>query len=242
MIGAEDAEGAEAQEGLAERYVEAQGEEIRADDEAKAQAEEKAGEIQEAIDSGETSREDIEANWADGAEAQDRRVDELGKEWEIDEGLIQRLDAILDNPDASPEDLECAAELKGEAEARIEGYKAELDEIAADRECVEMTREALGWADGADREDGDDADWVPEPEDAEGGDAPETGADVAAAPGDGVETPQNERGHTNLSPAEEEVGQTAADGQADSADTSGNERNEKALREQWLLSQRQNGR
>lgn len=240
MIGAEDAEGAEAQDGLAERYVEAQGEEIRADDEAKAQAEEKAGEIREAIDSGETSREDIEADWADGAEAQDRRVDELGKEWEIDEGLIQRLDAILDNPDASPEDLECAAELKGEAEARIEGYKAELDEIAADREGVEMTREALGWA--------DDAEGEPDPEgaegepDLEGEDTPESGADVAAAPGDGVETPQNERGHANYASAEEEVGQTAVGEQADSADTSGNERNEKALWEQWLLSQRQNGR
>lgn len=242
----ENAENTRAESGLAEQYVEARGEELRAeaDDTDTTFAEDKAEEIQSAIDKGETSREDVEANWDKEAEAQDNRIEDLSREWEIDEGLIERFDAILDDPDASPERAADAADLKADAEARIEDYKAELDKIAADRQSVSLTREALGWADETPQADDtdDDGDWIPEPEDDAGTEsATETsGTEVATAPGDGVETPQNERTYDNGDTHTEETEPAAEPERQEHADDSGVKRTDAHLFQQYI--QRQYGR
>ena len=210
MDNAEQTEVVRGETGPAERYVEARREELRGEDRAedRAFAEEKAGEIRVAIDKGETTREAIEADWAKADETRDARIATLSGEWDIDRGLVQRFDAILDDPDALPDCVADATDLKADAQARIEDYKAELDQLAAEREAVAQTREALGWTvetpDTADAA-GDEADWVPEPEEtapegtdtADGGSpdtAPEGTAETVMPPlGDGVGTPQNER-------------------------------------------------
>lgn len=183
MTVSESSERIQAEDGPANRHLDARVAEIRAnaDDEDRTGIEEQAADIRGAIDRDETTREAVEAGWDNLAAEQDRRVAALDELWVYNEQVVERCDAILDNAEALPHHLQAAEQGKAMAVARIEGYKAELDDIAVSQVCIGELREVLGWGKGD-----EEADTV-----------------TATAPGSGVETPQNERGHTNVSAVEE---------------------------------------
>lgn len=149
MNDTENAERTQADLGPAERYREQSLETIRAEkgDLLDSAAKGEAYSIRHDIEQGKTSREEVEARWEARQARQEERFEEIAKAWEVDEGLMEGLDATLDDPNASDERVEAAADLKDETWARMEANKDEIRGIAFDQERVSRVREALGWGD-----------------------------------------------------------------------------------------------